>query len=229
MGPSTLGWRARTAVGDDNSDDEAVDAKYTRHDNGDDRLHHEVRLHHAHGRHTNAGLGGAVRSAKVCVQGRRAWRHRLAGARHCDGALQKPGKQSAFEVYANAHTVPAPGAARIFVERSGVLAKMSATAAPMKPKKGALAGQSSFDMSLAARKNRVCGVDRVHSFTTLPHVLHSHRGYYPHHLLLCMSSRFCPLRGQLGTGTSGGGSSGDSLRASAVRRAGVASANFRSL
>lgn len=73
---------------------------------------------------------------------------------HCDGALQKPGKQSACEVRANAHTVPAPGAARIFVERSGVLAKMSATAAPMKPKKGALAGQSSFDITVAKGRAR---------------------------------------------------------------------------
>jgi hypothetical protein len=40
------------------------------------------------------------------------------------------------------------------VERSGALAKMSATAAPMKPKKGALAGQSSFDMSSAERVSR---------------------------------------------------------------------------
>jgi hypothetical protein len=163
LGPSTFGWRARTAVGDDNSDDEAVDAKYTRHDNGDDRLHHEVRLHHAHGRHTNAGLGGAVRSAKVCVQGRRAWRHRLTGARHGDGALQKPGKQSACEVRANAHTVPAPGAARIFVERSGALAKMSATAAPMKPKKGALAGQSSFDMSSAEEFRYAAWIAFIHT------------------------------------------------------------------
>jgi hypothetical protein len=41
---------------------------------------------------------------------------------------------------------------------------MSATAAPMKPKKGALAGQSSFDMSSAERVlSPICGVDRIHS------------------------------------------------------------------
>ena len=79
---------------------------------------------------------------------------------------------SACEVHANAHTVPAPGAARIFVERSGVLAKMSATAAPMKPKKGALAGQSSFDMSSAEEFRYAAWIDP--SFTTHQHAPSHH-------------------------------------------------------
>ena len=57
-----------TAVGNDDSNDEAVDTQHTRHDNGDDRLHHEVGLHHAHRGHADTRLGSAVRSAQVCTR-----------------------------------------------------------------------------------------------------------------------------------------------------------------
>ena len=55
--------RARTVGGDDDGDDEAVDAEDTGHDHGDDGLHDELGAHDAHGGDADAGLGGAVGGA----------------------------------------------------------------------------------------------------------------------------------------------------------------------
>mmetsp|Transcript_52137 Transcript_52137/g.135202 ORF Transcript_52137/g.135202 Transcript_52137/m.135202 type:complete len:221 (-) Transcript_52137:41-703(-) len=57
--------RRRNAVGDDDGNDEAVDAEHTRHDHGDDRLHHQIRLHHTHRRDADARLGSAVRRTQI--------------------------------------------------------------------------------------------------------------------------------------------------------------------
>mmetsp|Transcript_4463 Transcript_4463/g.10595 ORF Transcript_4463/g.10595 Transcript_4463/m.10595 type:complete len:200 (+) Transcript_4463:87-686(+) len=50
---------------DDHSRDEAVDAQHTSHDNGNDRSHHHVRAHDAHGGDADAGLSRAVGGAQV--------------------------------------------------------------------------------------------------------------------------------------------------------------------
>ena len=59
---------------DDDGDDEAVDAQDTRHDHGDDRLHHQLGPHDAHGGDPHAGLGGAVGGAHACVIGGEVYR-----------------------------------------------------------------------------------------------------------------------------------------------------------
>ena len=61
--------RERTLVSDNHGNDKAVDAKHTRHHNGDDRLHDQVRLHDAHRGHANARLGGAIGGTQVCARG----------------------------------------------------------------------------------------------------------------------------------------------------------------
>mmetsp|Transcript_19926 Transcript_19926/g.47033 ORF Transcript_19926/g.47033 Transcript_19926/m.47033 type:complete len:230 (+) Transcript_19926:291-980(+) len=53
------------AVADDHGDDEPVDAKHTSHDDRDNVLHHESRVHNAHGRDPTAALCGTVSSAEV--------------------------------------------------------------------------------------------------------------------------------------------------------------------
>ena len=51
-------------LGDNNSDDKAIDSDDTRHNDRDDRLHDELRAHHRHGRDACAGLGSAIGSSQ---------------------------------------------------------------------------------------------------------------------------------------------------------------------
>lgn len=46
--------------------DQTVNTQNTCHNHWHDVLHHLRRVHDTHGRDTNTGLGGAVRSAQVC-------------------------------------------------------------------------------------------------------------------------------------------------------------------
>lgn len=61
--------RKRALCGDDDSNDEAVDAENTGHDDGNDGLHNELRPHDTHGGNSNAGLGSAIRGAHACEGG----------------------------------------------------------------------------------------------------------------------------------------------------------------
>lgn len=56
---------------EDDGDDEAVDTQDTRHDNGDDATHDELRSHNTHGGHADAGLRGTVGRAEVRENERR--------------------------------------------------------------------------------------------------------------------------------------------------------------
>lgn len=54
----SLGVNSRT---DDDGDDEAVNTKHTSHNHRNDRLHHQLRPHHPHRRHSHAALSRPVR------------------------------------------------------------------------------------------------------------------------------------------------------------------------
>jgi len=127
-----------TAVGDDDGNDEAVDAEHTSHDNGDDRLHDQVRLHHTHRRHADPRLGSSVRSAEVCQAGWVGVESRVghAALRRCS-VLRPARRRKPADRRARAR--PLHGRK----QGAHALAKISATAAPMKPKKGAVGGHSS--------------------------------------------------------------------------------------
>lgn len=56
----------RTSRGDDDGNDEAVDAQHTRHDHRHDALHHQLRPHHPHGSDAHARLRCAVGRAHAC-------------------------------------------------------------------------------------------------------------------------------------------------------------------
>ena len=80
---------SRTLVSDNHRNDQAVDAKHTRHHNGDDRLHDQVRLHDSHGGHANARLGGAIGGTQVCAEGAaRDDRLVATGISHADTAAR---------------------------------------------------------------------------------------------------------------------------------------------
>jgi len=95
-----LGHPARRGldlVGDDDSNDEAVDTQHTRHDDWDDRLHHQLRLQHAHRRHAHPRLGSAVGGTEVGKDERDSfvWRHTHAHtleyiSHHIVGLLLSP-------------------------------------------------------------------------------------------------------------------------------------------
>lgn len=51
---------------DDDGDDQAVNTEHAGHDDGDDRLHHELGAHHSHRGNTDAGLGRAVGGSEAC-------------------------------------------------------------------------------------------------------------------------------------------------------------------
>uniref|UniRef100_A0A8W7P8J1 Uncharacterized protein n=1 Tax=Anopheles coluzzii TaxID=1518534 RepID=A0A8W7P8J1_ANOCL len=51
-------------TGDKDSDDQTVDGNDTRHDNGNDGLHDQLRTHHRHGGNTGTGLGRTIGSAE---------------------------------------------------------------------------------------------------------------------------------------------------------------------
>ena len=44
----------------DNRNNKSVNTKHTRHDNGDDVLHHQTGVHHTHGGNTYTCLGSSV-------------------------------------------------------------------------------------------------------------------------------------------------------------------------
>ena len=92
----------------------------TSHNHGNDRAHHEFRLQHAHGSDTNAALGGAVRSAEVCQQ-----HARISSASLLRQFIVPPQVQGREGV----------AGAEQEGEREHALAKTSANAAPMYPKK----------------------------------------------------------------------------------------------
>ena len=173
----------RTAVGNDDRNDKTVDTQHTRHDNGDDRLHHEVGLHHTHRGHADARLGSAVRSPQVCERGvthqfqqrvRRsasangveraadggeARRARAQAARmgaHARPSCREPHKQSC-ESAGRRHPLPEEwegSLGRRSMRWQHALAKIRATAAPMKPKNGALAGHKSVIFAWSGLRQR---------------------------------------------------------------------------
>ena len=172
----------RTAVGNDDRNDKTVDTQHTRHDNGDDRLHHEVGLHHTHRGHADARLGSAVRSPQVCERGvthqfqqrvRRsasangveraadggeARRARPSGAhgRAARPSCREPHKQSC-ESAGRRHPLPEEwegSLGRRSMRWQHALAKIRATAAPMKPKNGALAGHKSVIFAWSGLRQR---------------------------------------------------------------------------
>lgn len=161
------GGAARTAVANDDSNDEAVDTEHSRHDNRDDALHDQIRLQHTHGRDADTTLRSPVRSAKVCAIGRMM----QAGARSSGIARTW-------------HGVCAPSKRR----RGRVLAKMSAAAAPMKPKNGADGGQSG---SSSGMMSAAAGGCHLSSFGEL----RRDRG-----VLGAWAEARCPARAHLGPG-----------------------------
>jgi hypothetical protein len=54
----------RHVLGDDHRHDQPVDGQDTRHDDGNDGLHDELRPHDGHGGDTRAGFGRAIGSAQ---------------------------------------------------------------------------------------------------------------------------------------------------------------------
>jgi len=48
---------------DDDSNNQTVDTNDTSHNNGNHRLHHQIRVHHTHGGNSDTTLGGTVGSA----------------------------------------------------------------------------------------------------------------------------------------------------------------------
>jgi hypothetical protein len=86
-----------TVCGNDNRNDEAVDAQHTRHDHGHDGLHDQLRPHDAHGSDAHARLGGSI-------GGTHAWRAREAGAWAREDATCCPGWRRAPGAAAAAYT-----------------------------------------------------------------------------------------------------------------------------
>lgn len=60
----------RTVCGQEDGNNEAVDADHTRHNDGDNRLHDELRAIDGDGGDAEAGLGRAVRGANACTRQR---------------------------------------------------------------------------------------------------------------------------------------------------------------
>jgi len=58
--------RGLQVSGDQDRDDQTVDGNNTRHDDGNDALHHEIRSEDTHGRDTDARLGGTVTGTDTC-------------------------------------------------------------------------------------------------------------------------------------------------------------------
>merc|ERR1712107_659670 len=56
----TVGINGRT---DDDSNNQTVDTNDTSHNNGNHRLHHQIRVHHTHGGYSDTTLSGTVGSA----------------------------------------------------------------------------------------------------------------------------------------------------------------------
>ena len=54
-----------TSCGNDDSNNEAVDAKHSRHDNGHNGLHNQLWPHDTHRGNAHSGLGCAVRCSKA--------------------------------------------------------------------------------------------------------------------------------------------------------------------
>ena len=52
---------------DDNSDDETVNTEHSGHNHRHDRLHHQLRPHHSHRRHSDAALRRPVGSSHTCT------------------------------------------------------------------------------------------------------------------------------------------------------------------
>ena len=68
--------------GDDDGDDQTVNAENARHDWRDDGFHHELWSHHPHARDPNARLGRPVRRAYVCKHQRARGAHETKKRRH---------------------------------------------------------------------------------------------------------------------------------------------------
>lgn len=116
--------RKRALCGDDDSNDEAVDAENTGHDDGNDGLHNELRPHDTHGGNSNAGLGSAIRGAHACEGGIRK--------SSCSINTCKPSKLSLGEDQRG------PAGQRESARKGGwwgAQLKMRADAAPRKPKR----------------------------------------------------------------------------------------------
>jgi len=111
-----------TFVADDHCDDEAVDANNASHDDGDDALHHELGLLDAHHLNPHAALCRTVCGTHVCVETRSG----------CERASGTTGSREGLGRFAAGGALGRAGV------RRRALAKMSAKAAPMNPKKGAI-------------------------------------------------------------------------------------------
>ncbi|GER32046.1 low-density lipoprotein receptor-related protein 12 [Striga asiatica] len=55
-----LGLGVNTSA-DNHGNNQTINTQHTSHDHWDNRLHHQLGPHHAHRRHADAALGGAVR------------------------------------------------------------------------------------------------------------------------------------------------------------------------
>jgi len=56
-------WEKPTGRTDDDSNNKTVDTDDTSHNNGNHRLHNQIRVHHTHGRNSDTTLSGTVGSA----------------------------------------------------------------------------------------------------------------------------------------------------------------------
>ena len=62
------GGSRRTSGADDDRNDEAVDTEDTRHDDGHDRLHDQLRAEDTHGGNADACLRRSISSAETCTR-----------------------------------------------------------------------------------------------------------------------------------------------------------------
>lgn len=65
MERKSKGGGGLTVGGKDDSNNETVDTDHTSHDYGNDVPHDEIGLHDTHSGHTDARLGGTVRSTEA--------------------------------------------------------------------------------------------------------------------------------------------------------------------
>jgi hypothetical protein len=105
----------RTARGDDHGNNQAVDTKNTRHNYRHDRLHHEFRPEDTHRGDADARLGGTIGRPKAC---------KLTGT----VKITLDTLVKVCHEYAGS--------------RRCIHAKISALAAPMNPKKGAVSDEA---------------------------------------------------------------------------------------